>query len=230
MKTPSTKTLLRVACVLSLAILFGLLACFSSPRESLRMLAFCGVGMTLTLSSFTMNATMKATLANSIDGGAQSASCAQGFTSKPTTTFTSGTTDSKANRIWSDTERTLTSGNSEDIDLYDFGALDIGGGAGKDALGQTLTLAEVTGLHVYVHSTSTGSLLVGGKAAATAWNSLFGGSDDDAFLLLKPGSTFYIDCPPDPAYAVTDTSNHLLKMAASGGDVTYDITVMGRNA
>jgi len=44
------------------------------------------------------------------------------------------------------------------------------------------------------------------------------------------GGLFLLAAPDDPAYAVADTSNHLLRVNASGGNITYDIAILGRNA
>jgi hypothetical protein len=122
----------------------------------------------------------------------------------------------------------MASSGTEDLDLYDLGSIDIGAGAGKDALGQTFTLAEVVALCVYLHPTSAGNLLVGGKATSAAWTSPFSANTDK--LTLKPGGIFFLFAPTDPAYAVVDSTNHLLKLEASGGACTYDVAVLGRSA
>ena len=45
--------------------------------------------------------------------------------------------------------------SAEDIDLYDFGSLDVGAGAGKDALGQSVVLAEIVGFFVTCERAAT---------------------------------------------------------------------------
>lgn len=171
---------------------------------------------------------MQATLENTINGGERTASVAQGLSHSPTKQ-TSGTSNNQSDRIWFSPGRTLTSGSSETIDVYDFGSLDIGGGAGKDALGQAMALAEINGLQIIVRATSTGSLVVGGDGTTACWNSLFAG-DDDGKITLPPGAPFQVHCPSDPGWAVADTSNHLFKLEAVGGNVTFDITILGRSA
>lgn len=185
--------------------------------------------MARSLSGFSVTSTLKATLQNSLDGSAFNATAALGATLNPDTALTTGTAEDKADRIWQDTARELSSGASEDLDLYDFGSIDIGAGAGRDATGQLITLAEVVALQIYNRPTSTGSLVIGGKGTAAAWNSPFNG-DDDAVLILPPGGFWLLFNPADPAYVVTDATNHLLQMAASGGDLTYDIYILGRSA
>lgn len=185
--------------------------------------------MTISLSGISVQAKVSATLQNSVDGGAQTGSVAQGATITPATSLSSGTGANQANRFWSDTERTLTSGNSFTLDVYDLGSVDIGAGAGKDALGQAWAITEVVGILIRNKSTSAGSLVVGGDGTTACWNSIFNG-DDDGAITLGPGGFLELFKPGDPAYAVADSTNHLLKFAASGGDVTYEIHLLARDA
>lgn len=143
------------------------------------------------------------------------------------TTFTSGTGASAANRALMSLARSLTSGNSETIDLYDLASLDIGGGAGKDGLGQSWALDGVKGFMIRNISTSVGSLVVGNDGTTACWNSFLSASDTASFTLV-PGAYMLICDPSAAGLDVTDTSNHLLKIAASGGDLTYDIYIIGR--
>ncbi len=145
-----------------------------------------------------------------------------------TLSITDGTTSDKADKVWASTGRTLSGAADETIDVYDFGSLDIGAGAGKDPLSGALALAEIVALVIYNRPTSTGTLTIGADGTTAAWNSIFNG-DDEAALTLKPGGVFAITCPPDPAYAVADTTNHLLKLASSA-NLTYDIYIIGRSA
>lgn len=142
--------------------------------------------------------------------------------------FSNGTGAGKVQRHWED-QRTLTTGATEDIDVYDFGALDIGAGAGLDALGQSMALTGIKAVLITNLSTSTGNLEVGNKAATTAWQSMFVGSGDAdaACITLAPGASFlYID-PSAAGLAVADTSNHLLTMTDSGGGCVYEIHILG---
>lgn len=186
--------------------------------------------MARSLSGFSLLARLQATLANGLDGGAQSASAIQGVDFSPAVALTSGTGDDAADRIWSDTGRAITSGANDDIDVYDLGSIDIGAGAGRDAVGQTVTLAEVVAFLIVNKSTSTGTITVGGEGSTAAWNSPFGGSDTATFGPIKPGGFLFAYSPDDPAWAVADTSNHLLRIAASGGNVEVDVCILGRSA
>ena len=145
-----------------------------------------------------------------------------------TDSLATGTSADQSDRLWYSLGRTLASGYSEAIDLYDLGSIDIGAGAGKDILGQTLAFAEITALAVWNKSVS-GNLKVGGQGDSTAFQSIFD-NDVDAKLIVKAGGFGILYAPSDPAYAVVDATNHVLKMQASGGAVTYDIFVIGRSA
>jgi len=179
------------------------------------------------LASISAQMTLRATLSQSIDGGNQSAQCTQGFAKS--WSLTTGTAVDKADRVWCDESRALSSGSSENLDLYDLASFDIGAGAGKTALGQSLALVEIVGICWVNLSTSSGSLVVGGEGSGATWNSLFAGSDT-ATLTFPPGGGALFVCPYDPAWLVADSTNHLLKFAASGGAVTYSVAFLGRSA
>lgn len=183
--------------------------------------------MAETLSNISVVAQFFANLNNSIDGGNVTPSPRHGWASKPA--FTTGTSSGNADKVWQDKARTLSSAGTIDIDVYDLGSLDIGAGAGLSALGQAFANAEIALLFIENLSSSAGNLLVGGNGTTAAWNSLFN-SDDDAQLVLPPDSGVLLWCRNDPAWAVADTSNHLLRLTASGGDCDYDIGFLGRSA
>lgn len=143
--------------------------------------------------------------------------------------FTDGTSASKCDKIWYDFNRALSGATSEDLDLYDLASFNIGAGAGKDPLGGTWATVEVVGMLIRNATTSTGNLTIGGKAATTAWNSVFNADDDAAFGPLPPGGFLCFGAYSDPAFAVADTTNHLLKIASSA-TLTYDIIVLARSA
>lgn len=141
--------------------------------------------------------------------------------------YTTGTQGSQMDRVWSDKGRAITSGASEDIDLFDFGSIDVGAGAGLDALGQSLALAEIVAITIQNLSTSSGTLIVGAKGDSTEWESLWG---DGSTVILPPGAFNLAAMTADPAWTVADATNHILKFAASGGNLVYDIHIFGRSA
>lgn len=141
--------------------------------------------------------------------------------------LTTGTSASQLDRIWSDKARAITSGTSEDIDLFDFGSIDTGAGPGNDALGLSLALLDIVAILIVNASASSGTLIVGAKGDATEWESLF---TDASTVKLHPNSFLLAGSPADSAWVVADGSNHVLKFAASGGDLNYGLHIFGRSA
>lgn len=189
--------------------------------------------MARSITSISVSAVLQATLMNAINGVA-AASTQHKRSFAPATTLASGTGANQFDRVWSSEGRALNASATETIDLYDLGTIDIGGGAGKDAAGQAVTIAEIVGLMIWNKPTSIGSLLIGGEGSAAAFQSLFHvsgtASDTAGFGPLGPGGVFFVFDPNDPAWAVADTSNHLLKLAANAaGNLTYDIMFLGRS-
>lgn len=172
-----------------------------------------------------------ATFTNTLTADGQSTSSTVTLAANllPVFAFTDGTTTGKADKILKITGRTLTTGTSENIDMYDLAAFDIGAGAGRDNLGQTVALVEACLVMIVNRSTSTGDMVVGGEGSAAAWNSAFSGSDT-ATTTINPDGVWLIATKDDAAFAIADTSNHLLKIAASGGTVVYDAIIIGRSA
>lgn len=146
-----------------------------------------------------------------------------------------GTGLNQIDRVVTSFGRTLAQSASETIDVHNFTAFNPGAGAGNDQLGQAVALVEIVLIGVRVHPTSEtavslGTLLVGNDGTAAAWNSMFG-ADDTAAITLLQGGFFVAGAPPDPGWAVADTTNHLLKFEEGGvGAVTFDLLIAGRSA
>lgn len=147
-----------------------------------------------------------------------------GFPAALAANLTSGTGKDKADTIWHD-RRTLAAAATENIDVYDFG------GGAQDALGQSIANATVKVLYIKNRSATAGEkLTIGGEGSAAAWNSLFNGSDT-ATTQIGPDSTLIRVEPSAAGLAVTDVSNHLLKIANAGiASIDYDIVVIGATA
>lgn len=178
-----------------------------------------------------VKAAFEATFSNTLSESAGATSFASASALTFALSFADGTTVDKADKYWQSLNRSLASAGSESIDLYDLGSIDIGAGAGKDPLGQSVAFAEICAIIIRSRSTSVGNILVGNSAAATAFNSIWNAADSDAAgIIIKPNGVFLIATTADAAYAVADSSNHLLLLTASGGAVTYDIGVIGRSA
>lgn len=150
------------------------------------------------------------------------------FGEKNTIEFTGGTAANQANRVWASEGRVLAAATPETIDVYDFGALDIGGGAGKDQMGGAIALIGIKGLYIKVDPASAGPLFVGGEGTTAAWNSLFPDAPvpDTATLTIPVGGILFLTDPSAAGMAVADTTNHLLQMESTLG-CTYDIAIIG---
>jgi len=141
--------------------------------------------------------------------------------------ITNGTGIDQAQREWQSQDRTLASAGTLTLDVFDFGSEDIGGGAGNDALGQSLALTGVKLLLVRnIVKASGGILLVGGEGSAAAWNSPFNAVDTSLVPVVQGGILVMV-APTAAGYAVADASNHLLKFEASGGACDFDIVIIG---
>lgn len=177
-------------------------------------------------------AQLQGTHVNTLAGTTGSSSAPFGSSQK-TSSITDGTTTGKADKEWSSKGRTLVGTTSETISLYNFTGLDIGCGAGQDDLGNAIVLAEVVALFIFNQPTSVGNLIIGGQNDATAWKSPFTNSvatPEKACITLPPGAGILLfNVVADPAYAVVSTTNEVLKIASTG-NVTYDMTVLGRSA
>jgi hypothetical protein len=147
--------------------------------------------------------------------------------------FTSGTGANAFNRGWKKHEWALADAATVNLDLYDLGSLDIGAGVGEDPLGLTQANTELVGMMIDSEITSVGSVMIGGEGSAAAWQSLFhvsGTLNDTAGLKLLPGAVLVLIAPLASAYAIADTSNHLLKFAAAGGAVEFNADFFLRGA
>jgi len=129
----------------------------------------------------------------------------------------SGTTNDKADLAFVDT-RTLTSGSAEDIDLA---------GALANALGETLTMAEVVAILIVASASNTTNLTIGGSANGGEAQLFFGAAGDKA--VVKPGGLLMAYAPA--GWAITAGSGDDLGVAnGSGASATYDLIAIGRSA
>lgn len=134
-------------------------------------------------------------------------------------TFENGTGDDQADRLWSDT-RTLGASATETLDLA---------GVLADALGQTVTLADVAGLVVKAAVGNTNPVVVGG-AGANPWSAPFADPTDK--VKVPRGGLFAWLAPKDGGGPVVGGTGDQLLIANGGGgsSVTYEIILLGRSA
>jgi len=141
--------------------------------------------------------------------------------------MTNGVEASQVSRAWKDKDRALSSGNTEDVDLYDFAAQDIGAGNGNDGLGQAMALEEVVTFCIK-HVSGTGSLelMPTNPANYATWVPSLTVANGGA---LKAGGLILMHQPAADAFDITDASSHIIRIGANGGDLVYSLYVMGRH-
>lgn len=122
---------------------------------------------------------------------------------------------SQAEAAWHDRDRTLLDGASTTLDLTSLTRTILG-----DTV--TVTLLTVKALLI-VNQTSGGGELVVGDAAANEWAEPFTADGDQ--ITVPPDSPLLL-ANRQTGWQVDD-SNRNLKLAASGGDVTYSIAIIG---
>lgn len=130
--------------------------------------------------------------------------------------LTNGVGAGQADEKWSD-ERTLTTGQNEDLDLN--------GTALQNAFGVNLALARVKYLLVVADPTNTTNITVGG-APSNAWVGPFGAATHT--ITLKPGGIIEVFDPSAGGYPVTAGTGDLLRVTnAAGATAKYRIVVVG---
>jgi len=122
-----------------------------------------------------------------------------------------------------DFSETLADAAIRDVDVHDFANTNVGQGLGKDSLGQAVALSGVILLAIR-NKSNTGVLLVGGKGGATAWISPFNANVDEN--KVQPGGIMLLYAG-GLRYPVVDTTNHILQLEASGGEVDFDFFLIG---
>jgi hypothetical protein len=126
-----------------------------------------------------------------------------------------GNGDNQAEAVWHVENQTLLDAESTTLDLSALTRTIL-------ADIHTVTFLTVKALLIVNQSTDAGQLLVGG-AAADEWSEPFGADGDQ------------VTVPPDSPLLLAnrqagwnvDEANRNLRLAASGGDVTYSIAVVG---
>lgn len=138
-----------------------------------------------------------------------------------------GVSASQANRAWRTTGEAIASGATLDVDLYDFASFDIGAGNGLDALGQALTLEEIVGI-IIKQSSGAGRLEImpASPAGAVAWMPSLTVANGGA---LKNGGVFMLFQSDTDAFDIQDAVSHLIRLGANGGDVEFDMYILGRH-
>lgn len=141
--------------------------------------------------------------------------------------LTNGIGARQTNRAWEEQGITITSGNTLDLDLYDYAGRDIGAGAGRDALGQVLTIEEIVCL--VIHKTAgAGSLEIMPTVPTNGVTWIPAQTVANGGALKTNGIRMFYQEDED-AFDIEDASSHMLRLGANGGAVTFSIFVAGRH-
>lgn len=133
-------------------------------------------------------------------------------------TLTDGTTADKADLVFHE-RRTVTAGNSHTYDLA---------GGITDQMGNSLLMARVKALVIVSLATADAAQLDVGGAGASGWNTWVNDSTD--IMTVMAGGVLVLLAPGATAYPVTAGTGDQLKVAAVGGDVQFDIAIIGASA
>ena len=169
--------------------------------------------------------TFSATIKNTLDDG----QVAQVLLSDTVISgnLASGVDANQANRAWARKSHTLASGNTEDIDLYDFADIDIGAGLGNDGLGLPMALEEV--VTFCIKQTSGAGrleLMPTNPSNYATWVPQLTVALGSA---LKAGGLLLLHQPDEDAFDIEDGSSHMMRVGANGGDIVYDLYLVGRH-
>lgn len=108
---------------------------------------------------------------------------------------------------------TVASGNL-DIDLYDLGSIDLGAGAGEDALGLTHANAKIHLVAIQNKEIASGGTLRIDGGVTGHWTGILPAS---ATLDIPQGGFLVVQFG-DAGSAVTDTTSHMLRLSAQTTD------------
>lgn len=191
--------------------------------------------MTRSLEGIQLRLSLSATNKVTLTGGRASTG-ANSFSSSPV--VLSGTGISEANRVW-EYSATLVEAATLVVDLYDFGSLDAGAGAGKDNLGQSMALDEIVAIAIMNESTSVSTdsdsdsdtlpCLSIEPDATNGWSPIGTHTNATGGALQSGGVLFKMQIE-ETAFPVVDGSSHRIKLTAVGGDIDFKILVIGRGA
>jgi len=141
--------------------------------------------------------------------------------------LTNGADTNQANRCWEYPNYFRKAGDLDIIDLYDFAGFDVGGGDGRDALGQQCAFEEIVAIAIKSESSSVGQLeiipdLTNGWTPIGSHTVANGGA-------LRAGGCLFMFQPHEQAFDVVDGSSHRIRLTATGGDVTWSIYILARH-
>jgi len=183
--------------------------------------------MVLQVSNPVFQLRMTGSLQNVLTDGSTTQVSQPSLNHKPT--LTSGFGAGQINRVWESKSRVLAADDQEIFDLYDMVGIDIGGGAGRDALGQTVAYEEIAAIAIINENSvsSTGTLEVT-PSSSEGWTPIGshtnanGGEISAQGCLVKAGFG-------EVGYDVPSDGNSRITVKALNAAVTYSIHIFARN-
>jgi len=182
---------------------------------------------TRSLANIKVQVKLTGTLVNTLNDGSQTSVDHPDLNYSPS--LENGVGALQADRGWMVENRTLSSGSSETIDLYTLDGIDIGLGAGKDAVGQEVEpYKEIVSIAI-VNENSLGSAgqLEIEPGDTDGWEPIGKHTVDWGGALKGQGILFKLQTAAN-GFAVTPTSRNV-KLTANGGDVTYSLYLLARS-
>lgn len=183
---------------------------------------------TRSLSSPKIDLKVSATVQNLMTDGSSASIQHPSFSYNPN--LTNGINENQTNRGWQSKNRTLGTGVSETLDLFDLAGVDIGAGAALDGVGQAVSPFEEIVAIVIVNENdadAAGQLEIE-PGAANGWTPI--GTHTAATGGALRGQGVFLKAQiAEAGFEVTDAASHTLKLTANGGDVEYSIYLLARH-
>lgn len=181
---------------------------------------------TISLTNAKITLKMSGTLRNTLRGGeVASVACPSLNYSQ---TLEDGVGASQADRSWQGITRSIASGAQETIDLSNMAGIDVGAGAGLDALGQAVSMEEIVAIVITNDNavTTAGELEVI-PADSEGWTPI--GSHTSANGGALRGQGLLLKVQPAAIAFEVGALSHRVTLRAVGGAITYSMYLLARS-
>ena len=125
--------------------------------------------------------------------------------------------------------KTISSGGTLVIDVFDFGILDMGAGVGDDIVGQDLELLEIVAIMIKnANADGVAGRLEIEPDPVNGWNPIGSHTVATGGALRAQGVLLKLQ-PDTTGFAVTDASSHRILLTANGADVDVEMALLARH-
>lgn len=181
---------------------------------------------TRSLVSPKITVTMSATMKNTLDDGSYGQASVPALKWGPA--MTSGAGDDQANRGWQ-AAGTIEDGDIYILDLYAMSGIDVGAGAGLDALGQACDFENIVAIAVCNdNDPSDAGVLEVFPSADEGWSPI-GIHTVATFGELKGDGILFKAQLAEGGFNVIDNDRHRVTLRATGGSVAWSVYLLARN-